>query len=93
MANHPASGMSRNESELIEKCQRALDDGSIKDPVEKLRLLCLVRGVSGFVVLGRAFRRMDDDGNRALSLQGFEKVLRNTGMILTHEEGEEIFNR
>lgn len=93
MANRPSSSMSRSESELINKCQRALDDGSDKDPIEKLRLLCLARGASGIVGLGRAFRRMDDDGNKQLSLEEFNKGLSDTGMDINEDEASGIFKR
>lgn len=85
--------MSRSESELINKCQRALDDGTEKDAIEKLRLLCLARGASGIVGLGRAFRRMDDDGNKQLSLEEFTTGLKDTGMDISDEEAEQIFKQ
>lgn len=84
--------MSRSESELISKCQRTLDNGTQKEPIEKLRLLCLARGASGIVGLGRAFRRMDDDGNKALSLEEFCKGLHDSGMDCSNEEAEQMFN-
>lgn len=92
MANRPSSSMSRGESELINKCQRALDDGNEKSPIEKLRLMCLARGASGIVGLGRAFRRMDDDGNKALSLEEFTKGLHDTGLGCSDEEANALFN-
>lgn len=92
MANRPSSSMSRSESELINKCQRALDDGTEKPSIEKLRLLCLARGATGIVGLGRAFRRMDDDESKALTLEEFIKGLRETGLECTDEEAAEIFN-
>lgn len=91
MANRPSSSMSRGESELIKKCQRALDDGTEKSAIEKLRLLCLARGACGIIGLGRAFRRMDDDGNTALSLEEFTKGLHDTGLECSDDECAEIF--
>lgn len=53
MANRPTSSMTQNESELVNKSRRALVNGKIKKPIEKLRLLCLARGASGIYGLGR----------------------------------------
>jgi len=91
MVHHPLSSMLEEESQLMNKCQRALDDGNAKDPIDKLRLMCLARGASGIVGLGRAFRRMDDDGNKALSLEEFTKGLLETGLECSDEEAQEIF--
>lgn len=93
MANRPVSSMSRSETELINKCQRALDDGTEKDPIEKLRLLCLARGATGIIGLGRAFRIMDDDDDQALSHEEFVKGLHDTGMHSSDEEADELFKR
>lgn len=93
MANRPTSSMSRSESELINKCQRALDDGTEKDPIEKLRLTCLARGATGIIGLGRAFRIMDDDNNKQLSFEEFLKGLHDTGMYTSDEDADELFKR
>lgn len=53
MSQRPTSSISRGESELMNKSRRALDDGKIKEPIEKLRLLCLARGASGIYGIGR----------------------------------------
>lgn len=85
--------MSRSESELVNRCQRQLEDGTEKEPIEKLRLLTLSRGANGILGIGRAFRRMDDDGNKELSLEEFTKGLKDTGMETTDEEAEAIFKQ
>lgn len=93
MANRPFSSMSRDESQLVNRCHRSLNDGTEKDPVEKLRLLCLARGTSGIVGLGRAFRRMDDDGNKTLSLDEFTKGIGDSGLDVSDDEAEQIFKQ
>lgn len=35
---------------------------------------------------------MDDDGNKAISLEEFSKGLEDTGMDCTEEEASELFN-
>lgn len=43
--------------------------------------------------LGRCFRRIDDNGDKNLSLEEFTKGLNDTGLTVTDEEAEEIFNK
>uniref|UniRef100_U5EW81 Putative ca2+/calmodulin-dependent protein n=1 Tax=Corethrella appendiculata TaxID=1370023 RepID=U5EW81_9DIPT len=93
MANRPVSAMSRQESEMINKSRRALVSGRLNDSTEKLRHMCLARGASGILGLGRCFRRMDDDGSKSLNLEEFTKGLHDTGLDLSHEECNEMFTK
>nr|ACZ26265.1 putative calcyphosin C [Mayetiola destructor] len=92
MVNHPLTSEARDECELSDRCQHDLDDGTERDPIEKLRLLCLARGAAGFVGLGRTFRRIYKD-NQILSFEEFKKGIRDNGFECTDDELEEMFER
>ncbi|XP_011881244.1 PREDICTED: calcyphosin-like protein isoform X2 [Vollenhovia emeryi] len=87
----PHSATTRQEMEMINKSQRAVH--SATDCMEKLRLLCLARGANGILGLGRVFRRMDDDGNKNLSLEEFKKGIEETGLELSDDETNELFQK
>lgn len=91
MAMRPASAISRQEAEMMTRSRRALVDGHDKGHLENLRLLCLARGATGILGLGRAFRRIDDDSSNDLSLEEFIKGVKDTGMDISDEEAEEVF--
>ncbi|KAJ8880161.1 hypothetical protein PR048_016626 [Dryococelus australis] len=50
MFNRPQSANSRQENDLINKAKKQL--ATVKDPLEKLRLLCLMRGTTGILGIG-----------------------------------------
>ncbi|XP_076355810.1 calcyphosin-like protein [Tachypleus tridentatus] len=87
----PVTAETRNEKEMIENARKQL--ASTSDPAEKLKLLCLQRGSSGILGLGRVFRRMDDNGSGDLSKDEFIKGLYDTGLgeSFSQEEIEEMF--
>ncbi|XP_072940784.1 calcyphosin-like protein isoform X2 [Epargyreus clarus] len=89
--HRPTSASFRQEEELIQKSQRALSHTT--DPLEKLRLLCLSRGASGILGLGRIFRRMDDDGSKQLNKEEFLNGIKETGLELSKSDAEELFEK
>lgn len=93
MVSHPKSSLSEDESQLINKCQRLIDDGTEMDPIEKMRLKCLAKGATGIILLGRALRIMDDDGNNRLSQEKFAKGVHVADLYTTDEEIKQLFNR
>ncbi|KAL5960893.1 Calcyphosin-like protein [Taenia solium] len=62
-----------------------------KTPLEKLRYTCLSRGASGINGLGRQFRIADDDANKLLSKEEFQKACKDFGVGLTKEEVDGLF--
>lgn len=87
----PKSAATRNEDDLIQKAKREL--AVTTDPVEKLRLLCLMRGSTGIMGMGRVFRIMDDDGSKTLNMDEFSTGISDAGMDLEDSEVKEVFTR
>lgn len=87
------SHISHKETEMVQKCRRLLDSGDIDDPFELLQNLCLVRGYSCFLGLGRHFREIAHSKGNTLSLKQFTCALKDAGYELSNEQVQEIFNR
>ncbi|XP_075970862.1 calcyphosin-like protein isoform X2 [Anticarsia gemmatalis] len=89
--HRPLSATSRQEEELMQKSARAL--AAATEPIDKLRLLCLSRGASGILGLGRIFRRMDDDGSKQLNKEEFFNGIKETGLELSKDDAEDLFDK
>ncbi|CAH2011534.1 unnamed protein product [Acanthoscelides obtectus] len=89
----PQSGTFRQEAELASKSLRELQSGKPLEPIERLRHMCLSRGATGILGLGRMFRRMDEDGSKNLNFEEFSTGMKESGIDLTEEETTELFNK
>lgn len=85
----PQSAQTRNETLMQERAARQVP--MAKDPLEKLRLMCLSRGANGILTLGRLFRNMDDNRSGDLCKDEFRKGIRDIGFQLTEQELESLF--
>uniref|UniRef100_A0A915IU36 EF-hand domain-containing protein n=1 Tax=Romanomermis culicivorax TaxID=13658 RepID=A0A915IU36_ROMCU len=64
-----------------------------KDTLEKLRILCLMRGASGIKGLGRSFLIIDDDQSKKIEYSEFVKGVRDYGLKLSDAETKSLFQR
>lgn len=62
------------------------------DLVEKLRCLCLARGVSGIKRFGKTFRIMDDDQSGQLDFNEFRKGINDYGLHLDPTDVKALFD-
>ena len=83
------SGTARHTKEMIEQDKKKLSAST--DPVDKVRLTCLSRGVHGIKSLGRMFKIMDDNGDKKLDLYEFKEGMRDFGCEVTSDEAAEMF--
>jgi Ca2+-binding EF-hand superfamily protein len=67
------------------------ESAGINPVVLKLKAQVRGRGPKGLVRLGRAFRAVDDDGNRLLDADQFAKVLKGEGFELSNNQLSKVF--
>ncbi|CAH1105583.1 unnamed protein product [Psylliodes chrysocephalus] len=92
--NRSESPTSRQESEMVTKNLKELHAaGNVGDPIERIRLLCLSKGASGILHLGRTLRLMDNHGSRNLSRTEFLSGLKQVGLDLSEDETKEVFHK
>lgn len=85
------AGTARHEQEMQINSKRKLRQCS--DPVEKVRLQCLIRGVCGIKGFAGTFRIMDDNRDHELDVAEFEKGLGDYGIELSKSDANELFKR
>ncbi|GAB6022079.1 hypothetical protein CHUAL_006223 [Chamberlinius hualienensis] len=84
------SGTARHDREMQMNIQGQLN--ATKDPLEKIRLQCLQRGVSGIKTFARSFKIFDDNADHQLTLSELTKGLSDYGVHLDQHEIETVFN-
>lgn len=87
------SHISHKETEMVDTCKRLINSGEIDDPIDFLRNLCLSRGYSTFLQLGRRLRETTSDGENLLNLEQFTNTMNEAGFEFTNDQAEEVFNR
>ncbi|XP_065356283.1 calcyphosin-like protein [Calliphora vicina] len=80
------------EATLINNSKRELANGMEKDPIHKLRLMCLAKGATGILSLAKTFRKMDQNTNGSLSLEEFMDGIQKSGLNCTEDEIKTLFN-
>lgn len=60
-------------------------------PIEKLREVCLKRGVNGIRMIGRMFKTYDDNGSRMLDREELKNGLQEYGLSMSKDELDQLF--
>ncbi|KAL0891933.1 hypothetical protein ABMA27_015174 [Loxostege sticticalis] len=89
--HRPMSTTFREEEQLMQRSAREL--AHTRDPLEKLRLLCLSHGACGIMRLSRIFRRIHGDGDKHLNEHQFVNMLKKTALDFSEEDAKELFKR
>ncbi|KAM7359663.1 calcyphosin-like protein isoform 1-T2 [Cochliomyia hominivorax] len=76
---------------LINNSKRELANGTEKEPIYKLRLLCFAKGATGILGLAKSFRQLDKNGNNSLGLEEFTTAINKTGLGCSEDEIKSLF--
>ncbi|KAL3869503.1 hypothetical protein ACJMK2_042175 [Sinanodonta woodiana] len=79
----------RQNNELKMKAKQQMM--TAKDPLEKLRAACLMRGANGIKGFSRSFRIMDDDESHTLDFKEFKKGVHDYGVLMDDAEIQQLF--
>jgi len=79
------------EKEMIKRAK--YDAEKTDDLVERLRLLCLARGVSGIKRFGKTFKIFDDDGSGTLDFNEFRKGINDYGLHIEAADTKALFEQ
>ncbi|NWV37511.1 CAPSL protein, partial [Grantiella picta] len=82
-------GTARHDREMAIQAKKDLLKTT--DPVERLRLQCLIKGSAGIKGLARVFRIVDDDHSRTLDFNEFLRGLHDYALMINKEEAQELF--
>ena len=84
----------RNLSDAIGKSSQKESSGneSYLPALQQLKSAVRARGATGIIGMGRAFRIIDDDGSKSVSLSEFKKAMSEYRMSLTDQQLNQIFN-
>ncbi|CAJ0959589.1 unnamed protein product, partial [Mesorhabditis belari] len=83
----------QNVTEEELKRQRKQELRLCTDPLRKLQLALLLRGSTGIKEFSRSFRIMDDDGNKQLTRDEFNKGMHDCQVPLSLEECASLFTQ
>ena len=70
---------------------RTIDSSLYVKPLQQVKAALKAKGASGIIGLSRAFRIMDDNGNKSLDASEFKKGMADYGLHFDDEEIQQLF--